>query len=334
MIDGIYILANDVVYEQLVALLNSIEANIGKDYPICILPYDEQLERVREEIKNRSNVEIFADTAVIKLWDNFVEDVWKAHPHALQTWEEKGIKGIHRHGVHRRFCAFDGPFDRFIYLDADILVLNSLDYIFKQLDRNDFVVYDFQYTDPSHVYNLKSQQLLNIFSQARINTEIFCSGMYATKKGIFDVEKRNYLLSELHDRDAEVLYINAPDQTILNYMVMRSSISIWNFSRYLSEEEITGCCITSSHFQEKNHLLYDKEVRLTYLHYIGLSSKLFSRVCAGENISFPYRDIFLHYRYLHEPEKRPQFRNKPKAYDASPSFAIRVLRKLGIPVGV
>jgi hypothetical protein len=334
MTDGIYILGNDIVYEQLVALLNSIEANIGKDYPICILPYDHQLDRVREEIKNRSNVEIFADTTVIQLWDNFVEEVWKAHPYAFQTWQEKGINAIYRHGTHRRFCAFDGPFDRFIYFDADILVLNSLDYIFQQLDQSDFVVYDFQYTDPTHVYNTESQQLLNIFSQARINSEIFCSGMYATKKGIFDEEKRNHLLSKLRDKDAEVLYINAPDQTILNYMVMRSGISNWNFSRYLPEEKVTGCCVTSSHFQEKNYLLYDKEVRLTYLHYIGLSSKLFSRVCEGENITFPYRDIFLHYRYLYEPEKYPQFKSKPKAYNAPPSFTTKVLRKLGIPTGV
>ncbi|BAZ38177.1 nucleotide-diphospho-sugar transferase protein [Calothrix sp. NIES-4101] len=334
MTDGIYILGNDVVYEQLVALLNSIDANIGKDYPICILPYDNQLDRIREEIKNRSNVEIFADTSVIQLWDNFVEEVWQAHPYAFQTWQKKEIKGMHRHGVHRRFCAFDGPFDRFIYFDADILVLNSIDYIFQQLYKSDFVVYDFQYTDPSHVYNIKSQQLLNIFSQARINSEIFCSGMYATKKGIFDEEKRNLLLSHLRLQDAEVLYINAPDQTILNYMVMRSGISTWNFSRHLPQEEVTGCCVTSSHFQEKNHLLYDKEVRLTYLHYIGLSSKLFSRVCEGENIIFPYRDIFLHYRYLHEPEKYPQFKKQPKAYDALPSFTSRVLKKLGIPTGV
>jgi hypothetical protein len=80
-------------------------------------------------------------------------------------------------------------------------------------------------------------------------------------------------------------------------------------------------------------VLYDKQSRLTYLHYIGLSSKLFTRVCAGENIGFPYRDIFLHYRYLNQSE-RPIFTTKPKAYNAPPSFATRVLRKLGIPVGV
>ncbi|BDA66999.1 nucleotide-diphospho-sugar transferase protein [Rivularia sp. IAM M-261] len=330
MTDGIYILANDVVYDQLIALLNSIEVHAGKNYLICILPYDNRLERVKEEVKRRSNVEIFADTSVIELWDNFVYDVWRTHPNAFKAWSEQGISGIYRMGTHRRFCAFDGQFDRFIYLDADTLVLNSLEYIFRQLDHNDFVVYDFQHKDPTHVYDVKSKQLFNVFSQARIDNEIFCSGMYATKKGLFNQEKQNYLLSKLTQGDAEVLYRNAPDQTILNYMVMRSCVSIWNFALHLSEDEITGCCVTSPHFEEKDNVLYDKQNRLTYLHYIGLSPKLFTRVCAGENIEFPYRNIFLHYRYLNQPQRRPQFKTKPKAYDAPPSFATRVLRKLGI----
>jgi Mannosyltransferase putative len=333
MTDGIYILANDVVYDQLVALLNSIEVYAGA-YPVCILPYDDNLERVREEVSKRSNVEIFADTSIIELWEKFAFNVWQAHPSAFQTWSEQGISGVYRLGMHRRFCAFDGPFDRFIYLDADTLVLNSLEYIFQQLNYNDFVVYDFQYKDPAHVYSVDSKHLLNIFSQARINSEIFCAGMYASKKGLFGAEKRDYLLSQLQQGDAEVLYMNAPDQSVLNYMVMRGGVSTWNFARYLSEDEVTGCCVTSLHFDEKDNLLYDKESRLTYLHYIGLSSKLFNRLCTGENIGFPYRDIFLHYRYLNEPTRRPQFKSKPKAYNAPPSLATRVLRKLGMKIEV
>jgi lipopolysaccharide biosynthesis glycosyltransferase len=260
--------------------------------------------------------------------------VWQVHPTAYKTWEEQGISGVYRLGMHRRFCAFDGPFDKYIYLDADTLVLNSLAPIFQQLDNHDFVVYDFQYKDPSHVYNVDSPQLLNVFSNARINYEIFCAGMYASKKGLFDSAKCDFLLSQLQAGDADILYMNAPDQTILNYMVMRSGISCYNFAHYLPEEEVTGCCVTSPHFEEKNQLVYDKGNRLTYLHYIGLSSKIFTRLCESENIGFPYRDTFLHYRYLHEPSKQPRFKSKPKAYNAPPSLATKVLRKLGIPVEV
>lgn len=330
MTDGIYILANDVVYNQLVALLNSIEVNAGNQFPVCVIPYDDRLEQVRQEVKARKNVELLEDTACIERWENFSTEIWKTHPNAFNIWRERGNTGVYRMGMHRRFSGFDGPFERFIYLDADILVMNSLEPIFQRLNDYDFVVYDFQYKDPTHVYNVNSPKLLEVFKQENIDSEIFCAGLYASKKGMFDEERRNYLLSNLRSGEAEVFYINAPDQTILNYMVMRSGISNYNFSRHLSSSEVTGCCVTSPHFEERDNVLYDKGNRLTYLHYIGLSSKLFNNLCAGENIDFPYRDLFLHYRYLHEPEKRPKLTGKPKPYNPPPSLATKVLRKLGL----
>ena len=44
MSEGIYILANDYVYDHLIALLNSIEANAAKEIPICIIPYDDNIK--------------------------------------------------------------------------------------------------------------------------------------------------------------------------------------------------------------------------------------------------------------------------------------------------
>lgn len=40
---GIYTLANDVVLDQLVALLNSIERNVGKDIPVCVKSVSQEL---------------------------------------------------------------------------------------------------------------------------------------------------------------------------------------------------------------------------------------------------------------------------------------------------
>jgi hypothetical protein len=334
MTDGIYILANDVVYDQLVALLNSIEVNVGRDFPVCVIPYDDRLEKVCREIQARENVTLFENTAAIARWEDFATQIWQAHPTAMKIWQQRGNKGVYRMGMHRRFCAFDGPFEKFIYLDADILVMDSLKSLFEQLNHHDWVVYDFQYKDPTHVYDMKSHKLLEIFSQARIDSEIFCAGLYASKQGIFDEDRCQWLLSQLRANEAEVLYEAAPDQAILNYMVMRSGISSYNFSLRLPASEKTGCCVTSPHFKEQEHILYDKGNRLTYIHYIGISSSLFNRLGAGENVDFPYRDLFLHYRYLHEPEKRPQFKTKPIPYKPHPSLGSRLLRKLNYPFKV
>jgi hypothetical protein len=326
--NGICTLANDYVYDQLVALLNSIEAIAGIEMPVCVYPYDDRCDRIQKEIAHRPNVQLYADQDSIQSWDQFVREIWDAHPTAQQQWQKIGSQPYHRVGTHRRFCAFDAPFDRFIYMDADTLLLGAVQPIFQQLETRDWVVYDFQRYDPTHVYNLTAKQLNRLFSDQRINTEIFCSGFYASRRNLFGQEQRDWLLSQLRQGEAEVLYPMAPDQTILNYMVMRSNIPICNLAIELSQEQRTGNCVTSTHFEEKEHLLYDQGNRLTYLHYIGLSAQIFQRVCAGENISFPYREVFLHYRYLREPEQQPVFTQRPKAYNAAPSLTQRVLRRL------
>jgi hypothetical protein len=329
--DGICTLANDRVYDQLVALLNSIEVNGGKDIPVCVYPYDDNTERIKAEIAQRPNVELFDNQEIIERWDNFAKSAWEPHPTAKERWLKAGSRGYHRFGTHRRYCAFDGPFDRFIYMDGDTLLMSPLDRVFAQLDNYDCVVYDFQHKDITHVYEVTSPKLLEIFSQERLNQEIFCSGFYGSKKGLFDEERRNWLIEQLRAGEAEIVYPMAVDQPLLNYMMMRSNCAISNLALQLPKEERTGCCVTSPHFQALDNILYDKGKRLTYLHYIGLSSSLFTRLCSGENLDFPYRDIFLHYRYLYEPSQRPIFTDSPKPYQTpNPTFWQKVTRKLGL----
>ena len=327
--DGICTLGNDRVYDQIIALINSIEAVAGKDMPVCIYPYDDNTEQLAQEVAKRPNVQLYNDLDSIKKWDNYVCDIWDIHPFAKQVWQKISDEPYHRVGTHRRYCAFDAPFDRYIYMDADTLLMSPVDAIFELLENHDCIVYDFQHKDPTHVYQVDSPKLKNIFPDPRVKEKIFCSGFYASKKNLFSQEIRDELLAYLKAGEAEILYPMAPDQTIINYMMMRSGCSIYNLALNLPKQERTGCCITSTHFQEKDHILYDKNNRLTYIHYIGLSSKLFKKVSEGENITFPYRDLFLYYRYLHEPEKLPKFTTKPIAYNRQPNFFQKLTRKFG-----
>ncbi|WP_013324016.1 Npun_R2821/Npun_R2822 family protein [Gloeothece verrucosa] len=330
--DGICTLANDRVYDQLVALLNSIEVISGENTPVCVYPYDDNLDRITAEIAQRPNVQLYDDQVSMASWDEFARRVWDTHPSARERWQRAGSTGYHRFGTHRRYCAFDGPFERFLYMDADTLLMNSVEFVFKKLHDYHCVVYDFQHKDPTHVYEVSSPKLLEVFEEERVEKQIFCSGFYASKKGLFPQDKREKLIAQLLAGDAEILYPMAPDQTLVNYMMMKSGASIYNFALELPKEQRTGCCVTSSHFQAKDHILYDQEKPLTYIHYIGLSSQVFSQVCNGKNLDFPYRDIFLHYRYLKEPEKRPQFTSKPQWYEQSPPLSLgeRILKKLRI----
>lgn len=324
--NGICTLANDYVFDQLVALLNSIDVFLGKDTPVCIYPFDDQTQRITEEITKRPNVFLYDNQESINSWDQFM---LAAAPERLNRSK------FRLYGAHRRFCAFDGPFDKFIYLDADTLVMNSLAPVFAKLDHYDFIVYDFQFKDVSKIYDVNCTKLLEVFPQERIDTEIFCSGFYGAKGGIFNEETRNWLISNLQSGEKEILYSGAGEQPLLNYMVMRCHLPIYNFAQQLPSSEVTGCCATSKHFEERDHILYDKGNRLTYLHYIGIPPKINQAVCAGENIDFPYRDLFLYYRYLHEPQQRPVFKNPPQSYSrsSSPNLLMRALRKFKLIKG-
>jgi hypothetical protein len=326
--NGICTLANDRVYDQLVALLNSIEAIYGQQMPVCVYPYDDQLDRVTALIQTRPQVQLYDDGQSIHHWETFARRVWQTHPTARQQWGHADPDYCYRMGMHRRFCAFDGPFDRFIYMDADTLLLSPVDFIFEQLERHDWVVYDFQYKDPTHVYTVDSPQIATVFGADRVAAEIFCAGFYASKSGLFDQAQQDGLIDQLRQGDAAVLYPMAPDQTILNYMAMRSAHSIYNFALHLPNGQKTGNSVTSLHFEERDHLLYDRGNRLTYLHYIGLASDLFQQVCTGANIDFPYRDLFLHFRYRHEPEQAPKFTGRARAYNQPPAWSQRLVRKL------
>lgn len=112
--DGICTLANDRVFDQLIALLNSIEAILGRDTPVCVYPYDDNTQAIAAEISKRPSVQLFADREVIDQWDNFAKAASDTHPTAKEGWQKAGSNDYHRFGTHRRYCAFNGPWERFL----------------------------------------------------------------------------------------------------------------------------------------------------------------------------------------------------------------------------
>jgi hypothetical protein len=317
MADGIYILANDVVFDHLVALLNSLEVNGAKDIPVCIIPYDDRMEKVRVEIAIRHNVTLFENTDSIDFWEDFATQAWTSHRKAQKVWQAKGWQQVHCLGMHRKFCCFDGHFDKFVYFDCDTLLMGSLDYIYQKLDEFDWVANDFQYkSDLNYVFDLSSPKLAEIFNVCQLDSHIFCAGWFAAKKGILNRNNSNQLLENLISGEAEILSLRGTDQPLFNYLVARSGISFYNFA-YHQPAGVTGNH-WSSQFDVIDYVLYDKGRRLTYLHYMSISAAKINQLCAGEDVEIPYRNVFLHYRYLRSPEKCPKLK--------SPSWLVRGYR--------
>ncbi|MBD2359323.1 sugar transferase [Tolypothrix sp. FACHB-123] len=311
MIDGIYTLANDIVYDQLVALLNSIDANAGRKIPVCVIPYNQQLDKVKAEIATRENVTLFADYTSISRWENFGSRIWQAHPRALKLWKEYGLSENYRLERHRKLCCLDGPFDKFIFFDGDTLLMKPLDDVYQKLDDYDWIANDYQYkSDLNYIFNWSEEKIENTFKLKNISKHIFCSGWFASKKGVFNEETLAKLLENLEAGEADVLAWADSDQTVMNYLVLRSGISYYNYAYH---SQGTGCH-WSSKFDVVDNILYDQGNPITYLHYMSVASSDFTRLCKGEDVDIPYRDVFLHYRYLKSPETRPKSFWRPSRF--------------------
>ncbi|MBI1240631.1 Npun_R2821/Npun_R2822 family protein [Umezakia ovalisporum] len=305
MIDGIYTLANDIVYDQLIALLNSIEVNAGREIPVCVIPYDQRLDKVQAEVARRDYVTLFENSDSIAYWDNFATQVWKNYPRAQTNWRKRGWSELYRLPMHRKLCGLHGSFDKFIYFDADTLLMGSIDYIYEKLDSFDWVVHDFQYkSELKYIFDAGQQLLDTVFADKNLQNKVFCAGWFATKKQVFPPEMLANLLEKLNAGEAEVMAVGGPDQSLFNYMVLRSGISYYNFA-YDDPERGTGTH-WSSQFEMVDNVLYDGQRRLTYLHYMSIAASKFTQLCLGQDIQIPYRDVFLHYRYLKSPEERPK----------------------------
>jgi len=322
---GIYLLANDKVYDQIIALINSIEANYNSYLPICIIPFNDNIDLLRRETERRKNVSLFEKKESIEKWENFIKkfhDIYNNYPH--QGGAEKRTEILF---MHRKYCAFDGDFEKFIYLDADTLVFQSLDHIFSKLEEYDFVVHDFQ-----RVTATKREEVDNFFpafknvyeTKEELSYRFHCGGFWASKRGAIDEKDREYFLQELSNGDIKIFKTWLSEQLVLNYMTLKKGLKLYNFTLDESSDYNTGVCITSRHFENQNHVLYDRGKKLTYLHYMGIKNERLKRLCEWEKMnlpfknnllpladkllkwqigSIPYKDIFLYYRFLNEGEK-------------------------------
>lgn len=330
---GIYTLANDMVYDQLIALLNSIKVNVDPDIPVCIIPFDNRLELVKREVAARSNVTLFDDLSSIARWEDFSHKFVAAHPEAKRTMRKHSR--WYQGKLHRKFSAFDGPFDKFVFFDADSLAMKPVTDVFTRLDSNDFVFDDWEHKKS------KTQAALNIelieettsLTESDIRSKLHCSSFFGSKRGIFGKEELDTLLEFITNQD-EGAWVSDQgwwdDAFLFNYMTLRSNRSLFNFTLSSNGKERTGNCANSDPFLNIDQVLYNQEGSkpIHRIHYMGYSSIDFKRLCQGEDVSIQYKDIFLHYRFLERPEKRSIVLKPPSKITKVNRFLRKVAKKI------
>lgn len=320
---GIYTLANDTVCDQLIALLNSIEHNVSPDIPICVIPFDHRLEMVREEVNSRANVILFDDPEAIQKWENFAQEVWQVHPAARKKNWSRPPWGK---GHHRRFAAFDGPFEKFVFYDADSLAMKPIDGIFEKLENYDFVFDDWEHRKPDKSTALDIPLIVQsgLYKEEDIRPKLHCSSLFGSKKGIFNQEELSFLKKQLVEV-GEVAWISRwwDDAFLFNYLTLRCDRTLYNFTLSSNGQDRTGNCADADPFVNVDNVLYNQQglKPIHRIHYMNYSSQDFARLCQGEDVNIRYKEEFLYYRFWKNLEDKPKVLKQP-------SLVTKLSRKL------
>jgi len=278
---GIYIVANNRVADNAIALLNSIRA-YDPDVNIFLIPFDENYQNIANTIAKLHNVKLFPNLALLENFTQKIADIFDRDFLALPN-------------KMRKLVAWFGPLDKFLYIDTDIIVFEKISEVLERLEAADFLCCDYHHLGRGlkDIFSpLVTEQ--NIFTTEQL-ADVFNSGFWASKKGTISKNRMYELLADCaRHREYFDFSRQTTDQPILNYIVLQSMPKRLNLVKLA--DNVPGSWAGSKHFEEKDRILYDRGQRLMYLHWAGTPMKP----------GGPYRELWEHYRYLHDPHPPQQ----------------------------
>ncbi|MBW4452507.1 MAG: hypothetical protein KME55_07310 [Nostoc indistinguendum CM1-VF10] len=88
-------------------------------------------------------------------------------------------------------------------------------------------------------------------------------------------------------------------------MTWKSNFPLFNFTLSPNGQDRTGNCANSDPFVNIDNVLYNQDELkpIHCIHYMNYSSSDFAHLSQGEDVKICYRDEFLYYRFLKEPQK-------------------------------
>jgi hypothetical protein len=278
MTRGIYIIANDRVIEQAIALLKSIRVH-DTDTPIVMIPYDDHYQAIAKRLTENYGVKLYEDLQFIERLSNQLHEIF-------------GNKFFARPNQFRKQACWFGNFDEFLYIDTDVVVfekiIDNLDY----LNNYDFICCDYQHT--GGIKNVFTNKVIEdkVFNNTEVQ-DIFNGGFWGSKKSLISEQVLYETFSECAAHPEYFDFSEkTSDQPIINYMMLKHMPRRFNIVR--RPGGAPGNWAGSKQFQTQGHQLIDPNVNqpLQYLHWAGI------RIQPG----CPYWDIWKYYRYLNESE--------------------------------
>lgn len=200
---GIYFLANDSMADFAIAFLNSVRA-YNPNLPVCLIPFNDQVDEIMT-LQKTFAFSVVDQSSILSRCDNI----------SIQ-FHSKIV------GHYRKLAAWEGPFESFIYIDVDSVVLHSLDFVFKFLDVFDFVTahsYEPGYSTAHWVWKE------SVHSSEKLDNEqiAFCAntGFIASQKASLPIQDiTRHVLTALDVKSH--MDLRTFEQPFLNYLIVTS----------------------------------------------------------------------------------------------------------------
>lgn len=260
---GVYCLANDRFIEWLELFARSFRW-FHPSLPLTVIPYNADVRQLRR-LAPRYNFELMSESV--------------AAP--FDALEPKVMKVGHHAGMFRKWASFFGPYEHFMFFDADIAITMPLDGIFAAFEKSatDFLYFD---TDITMVY--KPQFVAEM--QAKYHSPGFNAGAYVSRKGVVTRE----LLWQKAEEAETVCRMFCPiqDQPFLNYIMdtlPRRMASVNSLLPQLSPKPWARVPFTLD--PRRNTVTDVNGLPMPFIHWAG---------CGFPTMVRP--EIFLHYRTL------------------------------------
>ncbi len=279
---GIYIVANDRVLENAIALLNSIRLH-DQEIPVYLIPFNDEYQNVLATLNRLHRVQLFPDIELIERLTNRVGEIFDRDFLKLPN-------------KMRKLAVWFGEFDEFLYIDTDIVVFDKISETLNYLSKCDFFCCDYHYSNEGLRNIFSSIVEETIFNQEQLQ-DVFNSGFWGSRKGIITEDQLYDVLKDCaQHREYFDFTQGVTDQPVLNYLILQCFEKRMNLVK--SPENAPGSWAGSNHFENREFVLYDQEKRLKYLHWAGISIRP----------DAPYWKVWKYYRYLHE--SKPKFWQK------------------------
>ena len=194
--------------------------------------------------------------------------------------------------------------------------MKPLDNAFQKLDEYDFLFDDWEHIKPleATALDISLIEKSGLYTEAQVRPKLHCSSFFASKKGIFAADEINRMKQLLVEK-GEIAWVTRwwDDAFLFNHLTLRCERPFFNYTLSPNGQEKTGNCANADLFVNVNNVLYNQDglKPIHRLHYMGYSSSNFARLSRGEDINIRYKEEFLYYRFLKQPEQKPKFLKKP-----------------------